>query len=66
MIAMYTAIAAALIVMGITLGIVLVTSIAIRDEKNAGRRLATTGPTGRASGVRTVTGLDVRGQEMIS
>jgi hypothetical protein len=66
MIAMYATIAAALIVTGIALGIVLVTSMAVRDEKNAARRLAASGPTSRASGIRAITGLDVRRQEMVS
>jgi hypothetical protein len=59
MIAMYATITAALIVIGIALGTVLVTSMAVRDEKNTGRRLATSGPTSKASGVRTITGLYV-------
>jgi hypothetical protein len=66
MIEMYATIAAALIVMGIALGIVLITSMAVRDEKNAGRRLATSSPTGRGGGARVVTGLDVRRQKVVS
>jgi len=40
MIGMYAIIAAGLIAAGIALGIVAVTSIAVRDEMKAGRRLA--------------------------
>jgi hypothetical protein len=60
MIEMYATIAVALIAAGIALGIVFVTSRAVHDEKNAGPRLAVSGPSRRAAGVRTVTGLNVR------
>jgi len=60
MIEMYATVAVALIAAGIALGIVFVTSRAIRDEETAGPWLAVNGPSRRAAGVRTVTGLDVR------
>jgi hypothetical protein len=66
MIGMYAIIAAVLIAAGIALGIVAVTSIAVRDEMKAGRRLAVGSPRRRASGVRRLTGLDVRRPEVIS
>jgi hypothetical protein len=60
MIEMYATVAVALIAAGIALGIVFITSRAVRDEQNAGPWLADSGPSRRAAGVRTVTGLDVR------
>ncbi len=60
MIEMYAIIAVALVAFGLALGIVMVTSLAVRDEKKAGRRLATSSPTGRARGARTLAALEVR------
>jgi hypothetical protein len=66
MIGMYAIIAAGLIAAGVALGIVAVTSMAVRDEIKAGQRLAVGSPRRRASGVRRLTGLNVRRPEVTS
>jgi hypothetical protein len=66
MIVIYAVVAAGLIAVGIALGIVFITSMAVHDEENAGRWLAPAGPSRRASGARKVTGLGVRRPEATS